>query len=142
MAVTLVLGACSIPHWPAAGRISSPFGLRMNGLRPDIHHGVDIPLPVGTPVHAMAAGRVAYSGRMNGYGIVVMVDHGGDVLSVYAHLSEARVRTGDPVEARQVVGLSGATGRVTAPHLHFEVRRDGWPEDPVGLLGGPPPGGG
>jgi murein DD-endopeptidase MepM/ murein hydrolase activator NlpD len=86
----------------------------------------------------MAPGRVRFAGTMSGYGTVVWIDHGGEVLSVYAHLSEVRVRTGEVVEARQVVALSGATGRVTAPHLHFEIWRWGRQADPVPLLGGPP----
>lgn len=86
----------------------------------------------------MSGGRVRFAGEMRGYGNVVWIDHGGDVLSVYAHLSEVRVRTGEVVGGRDVVGLSGSSGEASAPHLHFEVWRWGRVEDPVPLLGGPP----
>ena len=86
----------------------------------------------------MAPGSVRYAGPMVGYGSVVWMDHGGGVLTVYAHLSEMRVRTGDVVEGHEVVGLSGATGEASGPHLHFELWRWGREQDPVPLLGGPP----
>ena len=71
----------------------------------------------------MAGGWIRFAGTMNGYGNVVRVDHGGEVLTVYAHLSELWVRTGDVVAGRAVIGLSGATGDAVAPHLHFELWR-------------------
>lgn len=132
------LGACALPRWPVDGAISSPYGLRLRGIRPEIHRGVDIPLPVGTPVRSMGPGRVTYSGTMSGYGIVVMIDHGSGVSSVYAHLSEALVAVGDELRGRDVIGRSGATGNATGAHLHFEVWRGDRPEDPVPFLGGPP----
>ena len=118
--------------------MTSAYGIRWSGWLPDVHRGVDFGVPVGTPVRTMAPGTVRFSGTMRGYGTVVWVDHGGEVLTVYAHLSESRVRTGQRVESRQLLGLSGATGDVTGPHLHFEVWRWGRPVDPVPLLGGPP----
>src|SRR5690606_10170891 len=121
------------------GAISSPFGLRMDGLRPRVHRGVDIPLPEGTPVRAMGPGRVTHAGWMRGYGIAVIIEHGSGIVSLYAHLSEASVRVGQEVGGREVIGRSGRTGRVTGPHLHFEVWRRGRPQDPVPFLGGPPP---
>jgi murein DD-endopeptidase MepM/ murein hydrolase activator NlpD len=75
---------------------------------------------------------------MRGYGRVVWLDHGGSVLTVYAHLSEVGVEAGEHVGARHVIGLSGESGDVTAPHLHFEIWRWGRVADPVPLLGGPP----
>ena len=137
--VSLALGGCAIPRWPVAGRLTSPFGFRWSGLIPDIHRGVDIAVPEGTEVHAMAPGQVIFSGTMSGYGNVVWIDHGGEVLTVYAHLSQNRVRTGDVVKGHAVIGLSGSTGDATGPHLHFEVWRWGGEQDPVSLLGGPPP---
>jgi murein DD-endopeptidase MepM/ murein hydrolase activator NlpD len=77
---------------------------------------------------------------MAGYGRVVWVDHGGRVLTIYAHLSEIRVRTGDVLRGRDVVGLSGSSGNVSGPHLHFEIWRWGREQDPVRLLGGFPGG--
>lgn len=138
--LTLLLGGCALPRWPVDAPLTSPFGLRMRGIVPSIHRGVDLAAPTGTEVRAMTAGRVRYAGVMRGYGTVVWIDHGGAVLTVYAHLSELRVREGETVSARQVVGLSGASGEVTAPHLHFEVWRWGREVDPVPLLGGRPGG--
>lgn len=133
----LLLGAagCAIPRWPAVGPLTSDFGVRFRSLLPEVHRGVDISVPTGTEVRAMAPARVRFAGTMSGYGQVVWLDHGGGVLTVYAHLSEIRVRAGEAVEGRQVIGLSGRSGDVTAPHLHFEVWRWGREEDPVSLLG-------
>ncbi len=118
--------------------MTSPFGLRMRGLLPSIHRGVDISVPTGTEIRAMTDGRVRFAGTMSGFGTVVWIDHGGTVLSVYAHLSSLRVREGEAVRGGDVVGLSGSSGDVTAPHLHFEVWRWGREVDPVPLLGGFP----
>jgi murein DD-endopeptidase MepM/ murein hydrolase activator NlpD len=115
--------------------MTSPYGMRWSGLLPEIHRGVDIAVPEGTEVHAMAGGRVRFAGTMSGYGTVVWIDHGGDVLSVYAHLSRMTVQAGDVVKGRAVIGLSGSTGDATGPHLHFEVWRWGYERDPVQLLG-------
>lgn len=137
-ALLLLAGACAVPRWPVEGSLTSPFGLRLRGLSPDLHRGVDIAVPHGTEVRTMAPGRVRFAGVMGGYGNVVWVDHGGEVLTVYAHLSEIRVREGDRLESRQVIGLSGASGNAVGPHLHFEIWRWGREVDPVQLLGGPP----
>lgn len=138
--LSLLITGCALPRWPAEGPLTSGFGIRWRGWLPELHRGVDIALPVGTPVRAMAPGTVRFAGTMAGYGTVVWLDHGGEVLSVYAHLSELRVRAGERVEGRHVVALSGASGSVSAPHLHFEIWRWGREEDPVPLLGGPPAG--
>jgi len=131
-------GGCALPRWPADVPMTSAYGVRWRGLLPEIHRGVDLATPLGTPVRSMAPGRVRFAGSMRGYGRVVWVEHGGRVLSLYAHLSEIRVRGGQTVQGGQVVGLSGDSGDVTAPHLHFEVWRWGRPVDPVPLLGGRP----
>lgn len=132
----LLLAGCHIPRWPVAGDISSPFGLRSgSGFLPSTHHGVDIPLPEGTPVRAALPGRVRFAGTMSGYGQVIWLEHPRQSLTVYAHLSRLDVATGEQVDHRQVIGLSGATGRVTAPHLHFEVWMGGRPVDPVHVMG-------
>ena len=138
LASLLGSAACAIPRWPVEGPLTSPFGLRWNGLLPDLHRGVDIAVPMGTPVRAMAPGSVRFAGTMAGYGQVVWLDHGGAVLSVYAHLSRVDVVAGQAVDGRQVVGLSGSSGNAAAPHLHFEVWRWGREADPVALLGGRP----
>jgi murein DD-endopeptidase MepM/ murein hydrolase activator NlpD len=134
----LLCGACALPRWPADAPVSSGWGLRWRGWLPEVHRGVDLALPMGSPVQAMAPGRVRFAGTMNGFGTVIWVDHGGDVLSLYAHLSELRVTTGEAVRGGQVIALSGASGDVSGPHLHFEVWRWGRAEDPIPLLGGPP----
>jgi murein DD-endopeptidase MepM/ murein hydrolase activator NlpD len=90
---------------------------------------------MGTPVHAMAPGTVAFAGTQSGYGRVVMIDHGGGVRTVYAHLSEIRVEKGQELHGRPVIGLAGSSGSSTAPHVHFEILRHGNAEDPVPLLG-------
>jgi murein DD-endopeptidase MepM/ murein hydrolase activator NlpD len=129
---------CGIPRWPVDAPLSSDFGLRLRGVRPDIHRGVDFSVPTGTQIRAMADARVRFAGTMSGFGNVVWLDHGGTILSVYAHLSSISVRQGDFVRRGEIIGLSGATGDVTAPHLHFEVWRGGREVDPVPLFGGRP----
>lgn len=139
LGVTLVAStACSLPRWPVEGRMTSPYGMRFAGLLPSTHRGVDLVAPHGTPVRAMADAQVRFAGTMSGYGNVVWLDHGGSVLSVYAHLSEIHVSVGTLVRARSVIGLSGASGDVSGSHLHFEVWRWGRPVDPVPLLGRKP----
>lgn len=129
---------CVLPRWPAEGPMTSPFGVRWSGVLPAVHRGVDVAMPSGTPVRAMSRGRVRFAGEMRGYGRVIWLEHRRGVLTVYAHLSELHVSTGDPVDQRQVVGASGATGQVTGPHLHFEVWVAGRPVDPVAYLGARP----
>lgn len=136
LASLALLAGCSVPRWPVDGTLTSPFGLRRNtGLDFGIHRGVDISVPTGTPVRAMAPGRVEFAGTMRGYGRVVILDHGGGIRTVYAHLSEIRTGAGQELHRRAIIGLSGASGTASAPHLHFEIRRGGNPEDPVFLLG-------
>jgi murein DD-endopeptidase MepM/ murein hydrolase activator NlpD len=98
------------------------------------HNGVDWPVPTGTPVRASTGGRVTHAGAAGDYGFAVYVDHGNGLETRYAHLSRVSVRAGDVVNAGQVVGESGSTGRSTGPHLHFEVRQDGRPVDPLGHI--------
>lgn len=140
-ASTVLLSGCGVPRWPVEGPLTSPFGVRARGWSPDLHRGVDVAVPTGTEVRAMTGGRVRFAGAMGAYGQVVWLEHRGDVLTVYAHLSEIRVRRGESVEAGQVIALSGSSGNATAPHLHFEVWRHGREVDPVRMLGGPPVGG-
>lgn len=139
LAVLLAVTACSVPRWPVDGTLTSPFGVRREGvLDIGIHRGVDIAVPRGTPVRAMSPGVVHFAGAMSGYGLVVIVDHPQGLRSVYGHLSEISVRTGQELPTRMVVGLSGSSGRATGEHLHFEILRRGRAEDPVPLLGGYP----
>lgn len=134
----LATSGCALPRWPVDARLTSGFGLRFMGLRPDLHRGVDLNVRTGTPVAAMAGGVVRFAGVQRGFGNVVWMDHGSGFTTVYAHLSRIDVRQGDRVRAGHVVGLSGATGSASAPHLHFEVWRWGRPVDPIPVLGGKP----
>ncbi|MBX6363574.1 MAG: M23 family metallopeptidase, partial [Gemmatimonadetes bacterium] len=93
--VALTASGCSVPRWPVHGRLTSPFGLR--GFWPEVHRGVDVSVPDGTPVQAMKAGVVEFAGTLSGYGNVVVLRHGNNLETVYAHLSEIRVRRGERV---------------------------------------------
>ena len=138
LAATILLGACTLPRWPVHGPITSPYGLRLVGWSPEVHRGVDIAVPDGTPVVAMSGGTVIFAGRQNGYGLLVVLRHHGSTRTLYGHLSQLRVKQGDRVEGGQVIGLSGHSGNARGPHLHFEVQRWGAAEDPVPLLAGHP----
>ena len=116
--------------WPVRGRLSSRFGSRRG--RP--HEGIDIAARRGTPIFAAESGRVIFSGRMRGYGKVVIVKHAGRFRSVYAHASRLVVRKGEFVERGQKVAEVGSTGRSTGPHLHFEIRRSETPQNPMVYL--------
>lgn len=98
------------------------------------HAGVDWSVPIGTPVQSAARGRVTVAGPASEYGNAVYVDHGNGLQTRYAHLSDLLVKVGDVVTAGQRLALSGNTGHSTGPHLHFEVRQDGSPVDPLGAL--------
>ncbi len=117
--------------WPLAAGVSSRFGQRHGRL----HAGVDLRAKQETPVHCPLCGVVAsVRTGTRGYGTVVTVDHGGGTISLYAHLLRAMVHDGDHVAPGDVIGLVGSTGNATAPHLHFEIRRNGAPIDPLQLL--------
>jgi peptidoglycan DL-endopeptidase CwlO len=116
--------------WPANGSISSPFGMRWGRL----HAGIDIPLPEGTGLRAADSGTVAIAGWTGGYGNYTCIQHGGSLSTCYAHQSSIGVSVGQSVSQGQVIGASGNTGNSTGPHLHFEVRVNGNPVDPLGYL--------
>jgi murein DD-endopeptidase MepM/ murein hydrolase activator NlpD len=116
--------------WPVQGPITSPFGPRWGGFHP----GIDIGIPEGTPIHAAAAGTVIYCGWESGYGNLVVLDHHNGIATAYAHQSQIEVSCNQNVDQGQVIGLSGCTGFCTGPHLHFEVRVNGVPVDPLGYL--------
>jgi len=141
LALQLLLSGCSVPRWPVEGVMTSPYGLRFRGIRPDIHEGVDIAAVTGTPVRAMKSGRVEHAGSWGGYGLSIVIAHGTNVRTLYAHLSRIDVREGAQVRGGEVIGAVGQTGSATGPHLHFEVWRWGRAEDPVPLLGNAPPAG-
>lgn len=122
-------------EWPVPGktRVSSPFGYRIHPIFKvkKMHTGIDIPAPTGTNIVAAAPGKVIYSGVRGGYGKVVMIDHGGKIVTLYAHNSSLLVDVGQQVKRGEVVAKAGSTGYSTGPHLHFEVRKDGQYQDPI-----------
>ncbi len=122
---------------PVSGVISSAFGWRADPLTgaDKLHQGVDIAAPAGSPVQAAAAGRVVFSGLVDGYGNLVEIDHGGGWVTRYGHNSANLVAAGEQVAAGQKIALVGQTGRATGDHLHFEVRRDGKAVSPALFLG-------
>lgn len=123
--------------WPVNGRLLSRFGEREDPFsgEGEIHKGVDISAAMGTPVHAAADG-VVYSAEYSpgGFGKLVIIDHGNGIRTWYAHLSRFEVVAGQEIRRGEVLGYSGATGRATAPHLHFEVRLGGTPVNPYPYL--------
>jgi murein DD-endopeptidase MepM/ murein hydrolase activator NlpD len=122
--------------WPVNGRILSRFGEREDPFSGEgaIHTGVDISADMGTPVHAAADGIVFHAQYDSGYGRTVVIDHGNGMQSWYAHLSRFEVVPGQEIRRGEVLGFSGASGRVTSPHLHFEVRLGGSPVNPYRYL--------
>lgn len=122
--------------WPAPGPVTSPFGYRVHPIFGDtrLHAGIDIGAPYGATVVAADNGTVVYVGLMSGYGNVVAIDHGGGIATTYNHLSAFSVSSGQQVSRSQPVGAVGCTGYCTGPHLHFEVRVDGTPVDPMPYL--------
>jgi murein DD-endopeptidase MepM/ murein hydrolase activator NlpD len=116
--------------WPVSGPVTSSFGWRWGRM----HEGIDIGVGSGTPIHAAAAGTVIYCGWESGYGNLTVIDHGGNLATAYGHQSSISVACGQQVAQGQVIGAVGSTGHSTGPHLHFEVRVNGAPVDPLGYL--------
>jgi murein DD-endopeptidase MepM/ murein hydrolase activator NlpD len=99
-----------------------------------MHEGIDIAVASGTPVAASASGTVIVAGWVGGYGNLVVVDHGGGIATAYGHNTSVAVGVGQSVAQGQVIAYSGSTGHSTGPHVHFEVRVNGSPVDPLGYL--------
>lgn len=118
--------------WPARGWVTSDFGTRLDPYTASraMHRGVDIANRAGTPIVSPADGVVVYAGYEGGYGKVIVVDHGFGVRTRYAHLAEIDAQLGERVKKGQQIGAIGNTGRSTGPHLHYEVRVNGVPENP------------
>ena len=118
---------------PTRGWLSSRFGYRLSPFtnRTSMHNGVDIAAPPGTPVVATADGRVIFEGYERGYGNVIVVDHGYGVVTRYGHNAENKVHVGQKVKRGQPIATVGNTGRSTGPHLHYEIRKDGIPVNPI-----------
>ena len=122
--------------WPAAGRIASGFGMRRHPILGTMrmHTGIDIVAPNGALVKAADGGQIIQAGYDGGYGYSIVVYHGGGFATVYGHLSRILVAVGQNVSRGEVIGLVGATGWATGPHLHFEVRINGAAQNPLGFL--------
>ena len=116
--------------WPSRGTLTSRFGWRYRRH----HNGIDVAAPWGTPIHAARDGMVVFAGWFSGYGQVVFVAHGDGVVTVYGHASKLLVNVGDQVKQGQVIANVGCTGACTGVHLHFEVRVDDRPVDPLKFL--------
>ncbi|MBQ9890624.1 MAG: peptidoglycan DD-metalloendopeptidase family protein [Firmicutes bacterium] len=124
--------------WPAqaSSYITSPFGWRTHPIlkRPKFHTGIDIGAGKGTNILAANSGTVIAATKNDGYGYYVMIDHGGGIVTLYAHSSQLLVKRGDKVKRGQVIALVGSTGMSTGPHLHFEVRRNGEYQPPLNYV--------
>jgi len=126
---------------PVPGKVGSGFGMRVHPIYKvrKMHTGVDIGAATGTPIKAADDGKVFYTGRRGGYGLTVMIDHGVDsngkqIVTLYAHMSHISCKAGDQVAQGQKIGEVGSTGISTGPHVHFEVRVDNTPVDPLKKL--------
>jgi murein DD-endopeptidase MepM/ murein hydrolase activator NlpD len=117
-------------RWPLRGVLYRGYGVRQ-GQR---HDGIDIAAPEGSTVQAAAPGEVMYTGRQSGYGVIVILQHPGGLVTLYAHNSAVLVKEGDRVEAGTPIARVGQSGRTTGPHLHFEVREGTKPRNPLGYL--------
>jgi murein DD-endopeptidase MepM/ murein hydrolase activator NlpD len=128
----------SLPSlWPVEGRLMDGFAHRTDPFSGEgaFHKGVDITAPYGTLVRATADGVVVQAEMVSGgYGRLIIIDHGGGFQTYYAHLSKISVHAGQEVHRTDVIGLVGASGRTTAPHLHYEVRSGGAPMNPYKYL--------
>lgn len=121
---------------PSRGWFTSRFGYRVDPFtgRPEMHAGIDIAAPPGTPVYAPADGIVSYVGFESGYGKIVSIDHGYGVVTRFAHNSRVFVEQGQKVARRDVISAVGSTGRSSGPHCHYEVRVNGVPVDPENYI--------
>ena len=122
--------------WPVGGTLSSPYGFRIHPVHEErkFHTGVDISVPSGSAVKATANGIVSFAGWTENSGIVVVAEHGHGFSTAYAHNRKALVRVGQRIARGDVIAMSGSTGVSTGPHVHYEIWRNGHPEDPVGFL--------
>lgn len=123
--------------YPRLSSITSGFGYRSNPFdseSAELHPGVDFRGAKGDPVHVTADGRVAFTGWKGGYGNCIIVQHKNDFQTLYGHLSHINVEEGQQVKTGDVIGKVGSTGRTTGPHLHYEVRKNGKPVNPVKFL--------
>lgn len=122
--------------WPVSGDITSYFGYRIHPIlkKRKYHTGLDIAALMGTPIAASDTGVVIFSARNGGYGLMVTIDHGAGISTVYAHCSRLLVKKGQKVSKGETIAKVGTTGLSTGPHLHFEVRKDGVPVNPLNYI--------
>ena len=120
--------------WPVSGPITSPYGYRCFQGNCEVHPGIDIGVPAGTPIHAAAGGTIIWASWLGGYGNLTVIDHGGNMATAYGHQSSIGVSVGQHVSQGQVIGAVGCTGYCFGAHLHFEVRINGNPVNPVPYL--------
>jgi len=129
-----------VMQWPVPGntRISSPYGNRIHPILKTqrFHSGIDVPAKSGVTVVAAGQGKVVHSGNLGSYGKVIILDHGGGIMTLYAHNSKLVVSVGDSVKKGDKIAEIGSTGLSTGPHLHFEVRKDGKYVDPIPYVNG------
>jgi len=117
--------------WPVRGKVTQEFGVRGTTK----HDGIDISAPRGTPIRASDSGKILYSGdEISGYGNIVIIKHGQEFITIYAHNQINQVAEGMVVERGQIIGRVGSTGRASAPLLHFQIRKNNRPIDPRLLL--------
>lgn len=118
--------------WPVTGSVTSGFGWRISpfGDGNELHAGIDIASPAGTPVVATADGQVILSGSFGGYGNAIQIDHGSGITTIYGHNSELAVGVGHMVKKGQIIAYVGSTGKSTGPHVHYEVRVNDTAVDP------------
>jgi murein DD-endopeptidase MepM/ murein hydrolase activator NlpD len=121
--------------WPVKGKITSLYGYRKSPFtgQPEFHEGVDIRVN-GEPIVATADGCVKFAGWRGGYGLAVIIDHGNGFETIYGHNSSLKVKRGDFVRRGQIIAFGGNTGRSTGPHLHYEVRKNGKPINPLRFM--------
>lgn len=117
-------------------RVTSHYGVRYHPLLKSkiFHHGLDFKAPKKATVHATVAGVVKFSGFSNSFGKVIMLDHGSNIMTIYAHLSDSKVKTGDRVQKNDIIGFQGSTGRSTGEHLHYEIRYKGKSLNPTNFI--------
>jgi murein DD-endopeptidase MepM/ murein hydrolase activator NlpD len=117
--------------WPLRGVLYARFGRKGS----EAHDGIDLAAPAGTPVKTAGEGEVLFAGDQKGYGLIAIVEHPNRLVTLYAHNRDLRVKTGQKVREGQVIATVGDSGATSGPHLHFEVRKDGKPVDPLEHLG-------
>jgi len=122
--------------WPVPGALVSNFGNRVHPIFGTVrmHNGLDLDGNMGDPIVAAQSGTVLSAGWQSGYGNTIVLDHGDNLSTVYAHQTSFEVAAGDAVQTGQLIGYVGSTGNSTGPHLHFEVRVSGNARDPIGYL--------